>query len=185
MGDLVAQPTVRVVLDDEPRPGEPLQRDTEPVERPAEHPRQAIEADPPADHRENLEQLTVLRVETTHQQGDPAGDVLRHPGEPRLGEIGALRKQRPQQPEDEQRMSPRPFDQPGHQRHGDVVGVQHGAGQRRHRVAGQRLQPEPGEDIVLLQSHSTWVAAGCRARSAARAVTRTSTGRSGRRLAMW
>ena len=153
MGDLVAQPTARLVLHDQPRPGEPLQRDAKPVERPPEHPRQAVEVDPPADHRENLQQLTVWRVEAAHEQGNPVGDVLRYPGEPRLGEVGALLEQRPQQSQDEQRISPRPFGQPGHQRQGHVAGSQHGTGQRRHRLVGQRQQPEPGEDIVLLQSH--------------------------------
>ena len=151
MSDLVAQPTVRLVLHDQPRSGEPLQRDPKPAGRPAEHPRQAVEVDPSADHREDLKQLSVCWVEAAHEQGNPAGEALRNPGEPRLSEVGALLDQRPQQSDDEQRISPGPFDQPGHQRTGHIVGSQHGAGQRRHRLVGQRLQPEPGEDIVLLE----------------------------------
>ena len=141
----------RLVLDDQPRSGEPLQRDPKPVEWPVEHPCQAVEVDPAADHREDLEQLSVCWVEPAHEQGNPAGEALRNPGEPRLGEIGALLEQRAQQSYDEQWISPRPFGQPGHQRRRYIVGSQHGAGQRRHRLVGQRLQLEPDEGIVLLE----------------------------------
>ena len=139
------------MLPDQPRPGEPLERDPEPVERLADHPRQAVGVDPPADHREDLQQLAVGGVEPAHEQGHPAGEALRNPGQPWLGQVGALFKQRPQQPDHEQRISPGSFGQPGHQRRGRVAGAQHGAGQRRHRLVGQRPQPEPGEGIVLVE----------------------------------